>query len=113
MLTVCVLLLGLAVVLFAFGHALGSKGRHQRAADLAAVSAGQAMRRLYPRLFEPPVLANGLPNPRHLPLPVYLALMRRAAVQGAHRNRVEVRDADVSFPAAGSRRRGSPCGCAA
>lgn len=40
------LLLGLAaalltglVVLFAFGQALGAKGRHQRAADLAAVSA--------------------------------------------------------------------------
>ncbi len=74
MLGVCTLLLGLAVVLFAFGQALGSKGRHQRAADLAAVSAGQVMRELYPRLFEPPVLANGLPNPRHLPLPVYLAL---------------------------------------
>jgi Flp pilus assembly protein TadG len=39
MLMVCVLLLGLAVGLFAFGHALGSKGRHQRAVDLAAVSA--------------------------------------------------------------------------
>jgi hypothetical protein len=55
---------------------------------LAAVSAGQVMRDLYPRLFEPPVLANGLPNPRHLPLPVYLALVRRAAVRGARRNGV-------------------------
>ena len=73
LLGVLTLLLGLAVVLFAFGSALGSKGRHQRAADLAAVSAGQVMRDLYPRLFEPPVLANGLPNPRHLPLAVYLA----------------------------------------
>jgi hypothetical protein len=98
MLGVCTLLLGLAVVLFAFGQALGSKGRHQRAADLAAVSAGQVMRELYPRLFEPPVLTNGLPNPRHLPLPVYLALARRAAVRGARRNGVEVSGADVSFP---------------
>jgi hypothetical protein len=79
---VVTLLLGLAVVFFAFGSALGSRGKHQRAADLAAVSAGQVMRDLYPRLFEPPVLANGLPNPRHLPLPVYLALVRRAAVRG-------------------------------
>jgi Putative Flp pilus-assembly TadE/G-like len=70
LLGVVTLLLGLAVVFFAFGSALGSKGKHQRAADLAAVSAGQVMRDLYPRLFEPPVLANGLPNPRHLPLPV-------------------------------------------
>ena len=50
------------------------------------------MRDLYPRLFEPPVLANGLPNPRHLPLPMYLALARRAALRrGARRNGVAVR----------------------
>ena len=49
------LLLG-ALVLFAFGNALGAKGRHQRAADLAAVSAAQVMRYLYPRLFEPPFI---------------------------------------------------------
>jgi hypothetical protein len=42
------------LVLFAFGNALGAKGHHQRAADLAAVSAAQVMRDLYPRLFEPP-----------------------------------------------------------
>ena len=101
LLGVVTLLLGLAVVLFAFGSALGSKGKHQRAADLAAVSAGQVMRELYPRLFEPPVLANGLPNPRHLPLPVYLALVRRAAVRGARRNGVQVSGADVSFPGGG------------
>jgi Putative Flp pilus-assembly TadE/G-like len=101
MLGVVTLLLGLAVVLFAFGKALGSKGRHQRAADLAAVSAGQVMRELYPRLFEPPVLANGLPNLRHLPLPVYLALARRAAVRGARGNGVGVSGADVSFPGGG------------
>jgi hypothetical protein len=101
LLGVVTLLLGLAVVLFAFGSALGSKGKHQRAADLAAVSAGQVMRELYPRLFEPPVLANGLPNPRHLPLPVYLALARAAAVRGARRNGVEVSGADVSFPGGG------------
>ena len=59
------------------------------------------MRDLYPRLFEPPLLENGLPNPRHLPLPVYLALTRRAAVRGARRNGVEVSGADVSFPNGG------------
>jgi hypothetical protein len=101
LLGVVTLLLGLAVVLFAFGSALGSKGKHQRGADLAAVSAGQVMRDLYPRLFEPPLLANGLPNPRHLPLPVYLALARRAAVRGARRNGVDVSGADVSFPGGG------------
>jgi hypothetical protein len=101
LLGVVTLLLGLAVALFAFGSALGSKGKHQRAADLAAVSAGQVMRELYPRLFEPPVLANGLPNPRHLPLPVYVALVRRAAVRGARRNGVDVSGAAVSFPGGG------------
>jgi hypothetical protein len=113
MLVVMTLLLGGVVVFFAFGQALGSKGRHQRAVDLAAVSGAQVMRDLYPRLFEPPVLANGLPNPRHLPLPVYLALARQAAVRGARRNGVRVSGADVSFPGAGSRPRGWPCGCAA
>ena len=61
LLSLVTLLLGLAVVFFAFGSALGSKGKHQRAADLAAVSAGQVMRELYPRLFEPPLLARHLP----------------------------------------------------
>jgi len=37
------LLLGLAVLL-GFGQALGARSRHQRAADLAAVSAAVAMR---------------------------------------------------------------------
>ena len=62
---VAALLCGL-LVLFAFGQALGAKGRHQRAADLAAVSAAQVMRNHYGRLFEPPVLLDGAPNPRHL-----------------------------------------------
>ncbi len=98
MLVVLGLLVLGVVVLLAFGSALGARGGHQRAADLAAVSAGQVMRDLYPRLFEPPVLANGLPNPRHLPLAVYLARATAAAVRGGQRNGVEVRPADVSFP---------------
>jgi len=69
-------------VLFGFGQALGAKGRHQRAADLAAVSAATKMRDDYPRLFEPVVLANGLPNPRHLPT---------VAVSGKGRERIGVR----------------------
>ena len=101
LLGVMFLLLVGAVVLFAFGSALGARGKHQRGADLAAVSAGQVMRDLYPRLFEPPVLANGLPNPRHLPLPAYLARARAAAVRGGRRNGVAVRPGDVSFPGGG------------
>src|SRR5438105_11366996 len=81
------LLLGLIAVLVAgffvlaaFGQALGAKGRRQRAADLAAVSAAAAMRAVYPRLFEPPELPGGIPNPRHLSRAAYLALARRAAI---------------------------------
>jgi hypothetical protein len=39
----CAVMLSGSLVLFAFGQALGAKGRHQRAADLAAVSAARAM----------------------------------------------------------------------
>jgi len=55
MLAVVAVMLACAAVLFAFGNALGAKGRHQRAAELAAISAAQMMRDLYPRLFEPPL----------------------------------------------------------
>jgi len=88
-------------VLFAFGQALGAKGKHQRAADLAAVSAAQVMRDLYPRLFEPPFLEGGIPNPRHLSEAEYLARARTAAVRGARRNGVRISVTDVSFPGGG------------
>ncbi len=96
---VSVVLVG-AGVLAAFGQALGGKGRHQRAADLAAMSAAVRMRGDYPRLFEPPVLANGVPNPRHMPLPVYLSRARAAAARAAGRNGVSPAGAHVSFPGA-------------
>jgi hypothetical protein len=101
MLAVVGVLLAGMLVLFAFGNALGAKGRHQRAADLAAVSAAQVMRDLYPRLFEPPFIEPDVPNPRHLEQETYLELARAAAVRGAQRNGVSIRAGDVSFPAAG------------
>jgi soluble lytic murein transglycosylase-like protein len=97
---VAALLAGL-LVLFAFGQALGAKGRHQRAADLAAVSAAQVMRDNYGRLFEPPLLPNGLPNPRHLSNAAYLALARAAARRGAVRNGLRARAVAVHFPGVG------------
>ena len=100
MLAVVGVLLAGTLVLFAFGNALGAKGRHQRAADLAAVSAAQVMRDLYPRLFEPPFLAPDVPNPRHLEQGTYLALARAAAVRGARRNGARIALGDVSFPGA-------------
>jgi len=93
-------LLAAALVLFAFGNALGARGHDQRAADLAAVSAAQAMRELYPRLFEPPYLGAGVPNPRHLDEGRYRSLAVAAAVRGGRRNGVRVRPGDVTFPGA-------------
>lgn len=88
-------LLAGALVLAAFGQALGARGKHQRAADLAAVSAAQAMRDAYPRLFEPAWKRPGVPNPRHLTEAEYVAIARRAAVTGASRNGVALSAADV------------------
>jgi D-alanyl-D-alanine carboxypeptidase/Putative Flp pilus-assembly TadE/G-like len=97
---VAVLLAG-AVVLFAFGQALGARGRHQRAVDLAAISAAQVMRHNYARLFESPLLPNGLPNPRHLSNAAYLALARAAARRGAARNGLPAARVAVIFPGTG------------
>jgi Transglycosylase SLT domain/D-alanyl-D-alanine carboxypeptidase len=91
-------LLAGALFLGALGNALGAKGRHQRGADLAAMSAARAMADAYPRLFEPALLENGEPNPRHLSLTAYTGLARRAAIRAGRRNRVRVRAADVRFP---------------
>jgi len=100
-----VLLLGVAaaviagtLILAAMGQAVGAKSRHQRAADLAAVSAARAMRDAYPRLFEPAYLRPGMANPRHLDLTGYLGLARRAGTQAAAANGVSPSATEVSFP---------------
>ncbi|HYH78583.1 MAG TPA: transglycosylase SLT domain-containing protein, partial [Longimicrobium sp.] len=80
--------------------ALGAKGRHQRGADLAAVTAARAMRDVYPRLFEPAVLENGAPNPRHLSEAAYRDIARSAAVRGARVNGLRLDRDDVGFPGA-------------
>ena len=84
--------------LFAYGQALGSRGRYQRVADLAAISAARVMRTSYPRLFQPPLLPNGAPNPMYMSKPQYLALARAAAGSGAVRNGVRLGIGDVTFP---------------
>jgi hypothetical protein len=98
MLALIGVLLGGGLVLFAFGQALGARGRHQRAVDLAAVAAARAMRDVYPRLFEPELLEHGVPNPLHLELSAYLALARRAAFRTAAANGVAAEGVTVSFP---------------
>ncbi len=97
MLAAIAVVLAGGLLLFAFSNALGAKGRYQRAADLAAISAAQVMRDLYPRLFEPPFLENGVPNPRHLDESAYRAAAVAAAVGGGRRNGVTVRMEDVTF----------------
>jgi transglycosylase-like protein with SLT domain/D-alanyl-D-alanine carboxypeptidase-like protein len=87
-----------ALVLGGFGQALGAKGRHQRAADLAAMSAARVMRTAYPRLFEPAFLRPGVHNPEHLPVGRYVSLARAAAVRAAMRNGLRLSPADVRFP---------------
>ena len=91
-----------ALVLASFGQALGGKGRLQRAADLSAVSGAAAMRDRYADLFEPALLRPGVPNPRHLGLPRYLALARAAVLDGARRNGLSPAAVTVSFPDASS-----------
>src|SRR5687767_15826493 len=98
LLAVMVAVIAGSLVLGAFSQVLGAKGRHQRAADLAAVSAARAMRTAYPRLFEPAYLRPGVPNPRHLSADQYLAIAQRAAVAGARRNGIALRARDVRFP---------------
>jgi hypothetical protein len=89
------------LVLVALGQALGGKSRHQRAADLAAVSAAHRMSDDYFRLFESVTLPNGLPNPHHLSTVEYLARARSVAVRAGDRNGVHLGLTDVTFPDGG------------
>src|SRR5215210_7065795 len=101
MLGVLAVVLAGVLVLFGFGQALGAKGRHRRAADLAAISAAQVMRDLYPRLFEPPFIEPDISNPRHLEEAEYRELAIAAAIRGGRRNGVQIRTQDVTFPRSG------------
>src|SRR5205823_11063114 len=91
-------LIALTLILASLGQALGARGRAQRVADLAAISGAREMRDSYPRLFEPPYLRAGVPNPRHLDVRAYLARARSAAFDGVRRNGLPITVADVRFP---------------
>ena len=101
MLGVLAVVLAGTLVLFGLGQALGARGKQQRVADLAAVSGAQVMSREYGRLFEPPLLDERVPNPRHLSNGAYLALARAGALRGARRNGVAPGRVEISFPGAG------------
>jgi hypothetical protein len=91
-----------AVALVAIAGAVTGKGRAQRAADLAAISAVRSMRDDLPRLLAPARLANGLPNPAHLDKAAYLARARFAGLAAARANGVDLSRVRVEFPDAGS-----------
>jgi hypothetical protein len=87
-----------ALALVALAGAVTGKGRAQRAADLAAISAARSLRDDLPRLLSPPTLPNGLPNPAHIEKTAYLARARAAANEAAKANGVATSRLRLSFP---------------
>lgn len=91
-----------ALALVAIAGALVGKGRAQRAADLAAISAARSMRDDLPRLVSPPRLSDGSPNPDHIEKRAYLARARLAAIYASKANGVSPSHLRISFPEVGS-----------
>jgi transglycosylase-like protein with SLT domain/D-alanyl-D-alanine carboxypeptidase-like protein len=91
-----------ALALVAIAGAVTGKGRVQRAADLAAISAARAMKDSLPRLLSPPALPNGLPNPFHVSKATYLAGAREAALAAGRANGVDPGRLEIDFPDAAS-----------
>jgi hypothetical protein len=91
-----------ALALVAIAGAVTGKGRVQRAADLAAISAARSMRDDLAELLAPPTLANGLPNPAHIDKSAYLARALAAAVAVGQANGVDPGRLQLSFPDQGS-----------
>jgi len=87
-----------ALALVAIAGAVTGKGRAQRAADLAAISAARSMRDDLPRLLSPPVLPNGVPNPAHLEKEAYLVRAQAAAALIARANEVDRGRLRITFP---------------
>ena len=85
------ILIMVALLLAAIGGAVTGKGRVQRAADLAALSAARSMRDDMPRLAEPRTLPDGTLNPRRLSRVAYLSRAQVAATDAARRNGVDPR----------------------
>jgi hypothetical protein len=95
-------LIAAALALVAIAGAITGKGRVQRAADLAAISAARSMRDDLSRLLSPSRLPDGSPNARHIEKATYLARARLAATAAAKANGVSAANLRVSFPDADS-----------
>lgn len=91
-------LIAAALALVAIAGAVTGKGRAQRAADLAAISAARSMRDDLQRLLSPPRLPGGQPDPRHLNRAAYLARARVAALAAGRANGVDAAHLRISFP---------------
>jgi D-alanyl-D-alanine carboxypeptidase len=91
-----------ALALVAIAGAVAGKGRAQRAADLAAISAARSMRDDLPNLLAPPRLPDGSPNPAHIGKESYLARARATATRVSEENEISAARLQVSFPDAGS-----------
>jgi hypothetical protein len=95
-------LIACALALVAIAGAVTGKGRTQRAADLAAISAARSMRDDLPHLLSPATLPSGAPNPQHIEKAVYLERARAGAKAVARANGVDPARLRVEFPDAGS-----------
>jgi hypothetical protein len=98
----CFVLIAAAIALVAIAGAVTGKGRAQRAADLAAISAVRSMRDDLPKLLSPPRLPNGVPNPAHIAKSTYLERARDAALAAGRHNDVDPSRLRVAFPDGGS-----------
>jgi hypothetical protein len=95
---IAILIVALALILVAIGGAATAKGRLQRSADLAAISAARSMRDDFERLFVPARLPDGAPNPAHLERAEYLGRARLAATTAAEQNDLDPDLVEVGFP---------------
>lgn len=91
-----------ALALVAIAGAVTGKGRVQRAADLAAISAAREMKDSLPRLLSPATLPNGLPNRFHISKEAYLSAAREAALAAGRANGVDPNRLQIDFPDAAS-----------
>jgi len=91
-------LIAAVLALVAIAGAVAGKGRVQRAADLAAVSAARSMRDDLPRLLAPARLPGGAPNPARMEKRDYLERARLAAAEASVANGVAAGRVRVRFP---------------
>ncbi len=87
-----------ALALVAIAGAVTGKGRAQRAADLAAVSAARSMRDDLPRLLAPPSRPGRAVTPTHLAKAAYLARAETEALRVGAANGAGIPSLRISFP---------------